>query len=217
MIASFVMTAIDSTHDINESLQYFYRLFPGFCLGNGLLNLTVRSSIKTFGSGIIELKSPYDWTVTGSDLLYLFVGGFIYFLLALFIDFVLNNPKMRETLVKYQNTRACRRTLCEKVQGFVSERSALVRASSSILTSEDIDEDVLRETERLDFEDSDDMMVVKHIKKVYGNGKEAVKDLSFGVPEGECFGFLGTNGAGKTTTMKIITGDILPTQGMEPY
>jgi ABC-type uncharacterized transport system ATPase subunit len=28
----------------------------------------------------------------------------------------------------------------------------------------------------------------------------------YGVPQGQCFGFLGVNGAGKTTTMEILTG-----------
>ena len=32
----------------------------------------------------------------------------------------------------------------------------------------------------------------------------AVRDLSFSVESGGCFGFLGPNGAGKTTAMKII-------------
>lgn len=41
----------------------------------------------------------------------------------------------------------------------------------------------------------------------------AVQDLSFGLKQGECFGFLGINGAGKTTTMKMLTGDIVPTSG----
>merc|ERR1719188_1502844 len=35
----------------------------------------------------------------------------------------------------------------------------------------------------------------------------AVRGISVGVPEGECFGLLGVNGAGKTTTMRMITGD----------
>ena len=43
--------------------------------------------------------------------------------------------------------------------------------------------------------------------------KEAVKDLWFGVPAGQCFGFLGVNGAGKTTTLRMITGDEIPTKG----
>ena len=40
-----------------------------------------------------------------------------------------------------------------------------------------------------------------------------MKNLSYGVLPGECFGFLGINGAGKTTTMKMLTGDYLPSSG----
>lgn len=31
--------------------------------------------------------------------------------------------------------------------------------------------------------------------------------------QGECFGLLGVNGAGKTTTFKMLTGDIIATDG----
>jgi ABC-2 type transport system ATP-binding protein len=41
----------------------------------------------------------------------------------------------------------------------------------------------------------------------------AIKDVSFGVKQGEILGFLGPNGAGKTTTMRIITGFMPPTRG----
>ena len=34
--------------------------------------------------------------------------------------------------------------------------------------------------------------------------KFAVKDFWLGVPEGECFGFLGLNGAGKTTVLAML-------------
>ncbi|ULB11555.1 ribosome-associated ATPase/putative transporter RbbA [Cereibacter azotoformans] len=34
----------------------------------------------------------------------------------------------------------------------------------------------------------------------------AVDDVSFTIPEGEIFGFLGSNGCGKSTTMKMLTG-----------
>lgn len=43
--------------------------------------------------------------------------------------------------------------------------------------------------------------------------KEAVKELSITVYEGEIFGFLGPNGAGKSTTVKMLTGMIFPTNG----
>lgn len=43
--------------------------------------------------------------------------------------------------------------------------------------------------------------------------KQAVKDVSFTVEEGEIVGFLGPNGAGKTTTLKMLSGIIYPTGG----
>jgi ABC-2 type transport system ATP-binding protein len=41
----------------------------------------------------------------------------------------------------------------------------------------------------------------------------AVDSLSFSVPRGEIFGFLGANGAGKTTTIRMLCGLLLPTSG----
>jgi ABC-type multidrug transport system ATPase subunit len=43
--------------------------------------------------------------------------------------------------------------------------------------------------------------------------KVAINNLTFGVPKGECFGFLGINGAGKTTTLGILSGEFPPTSG----
>lgn len=42
---------------------------------------------------------------------------------------------------------------------------------------------------------------------------EAVVDLSFTIPPGECVGFLGPNGAGKTTTLKMLSGLLSPSHG----
>ena len=46
---------------------------------------------------------------------------------------------------------------------------------------------------------------VESLRKVYG-GREVVRNLSFGVRRGECFGILGPNGAGKTTTLRCCLG-----------
>ena len=43
------------------------------------------------------------------------------------------------------------------------------------------------------------------ISKRFGT-VQALDGLSFAVPEGRMFGFLGANGAGKTTTMRIVLG-----------
>ena len=41
----------------------------------------------------------------------------------------------------------------------------------------------------------------------------AVDDVSFRIPKGEIFGFLGSNGCGKTTTMKMLTGLLPASEG----
>ncbi len=43
--------------------------------------------------------------------------------------------------------------------------------------------------------------------------KVAVQNLSFGIPKGECYGFLGINGAGKTTTLSILSAEFPQTSG----
>ena len=45
------------------------------------------------------------------------------------------------------------------------------------------------------------------------NGLCAVDHISFSVQPGEIFGFLGPNGAGKTTTIRMLTGQLRPTDG----
>ena len=44
--------------------------------------------------------------------------------------------------------------------------------------------------------------------------RQAVKDLSFQVPEGSIYGVLGPNGAGKSTTLRMLVG-VLPPSGGE--
>lgn len=43
--------------------------------------------------------------------------------------------------------------------------------------------------------------------------KEAVRNISFEIEQGEIVGFLGPNGAGKTTTLKMLSGILFPTSG----
>ncbi|MDO4484038.1 MAG: ABC transporter ATP-binding protein [Clostridia bacterium] len=56
------------------------------------------------------------------------------------------------------------------------------------------------------------MIELQHVTKRYGS-VEAVKDLSFSVPQGQIVGLLGQNGAGKTTTLNMLTGYCPPTEG----
>ena len=51
-----------------------------------------------------------------------------------------------------------------------------------------------------------------NLTKNFGNGK-GIFDLSFGVQQGEVFGFLGPNGAGKSTTIRHLMGFVKPQSG----
>ncbi|MFN8390365.1 MAG: ABC transporter ATP-binding protein [Bdellovibrionota bacterium] len=55
------------------------------------------------------------------------------------------------------------------------------------------------------------MIEVSNLKKHYGD-VQAVKGISFSIPDGQIVGFLGPNGAGKTTTMRMLT-TFLPASG----
>jgi len=46
---------------------------------------------------------------------------------------------------------------------------------------------------------------IRHLWKQY-DGFTAVKDVSFGIEQGEIFGLLGPNGAGKSTTINMVAG-----------
>lgn len=53
---------------------------------------------------------------------------------------------------------------------------------------------------------------VKNLVVQFGEFK-AVNHITFDVPPGELFGFLGANGAGKTTTIRVLCGLLSPTEG----
>jgi len=57
------------------------------------------------------------------------------------------------------------------------------------------------------------VLSIKGLSKSFGTNK-VIDNISFDVPEGSVFGFIGANGAGKTTTMKMILG-LLPSDSGE--
>ncbi|MGW7259784.1 ABC transporter ATP-binding protein [Streptomyces sp. NPDC054834] len=54
---------------------------------------------------------------------------------------------------------------------------------------------------------------VTDLRRVYGDGFEAVRGISFSVSRGEVFALLGTNGAGKTSTVELLEGLAAPAGG----
>ncbi|KUF75756.1 ABC transporter A family member 1 [Phytophthora nicotianae] len=191
MIVSFVMQVIESTESADKALQFIWRLSPLFCLGRGLLNLTIIEITQTGGAEDDDnniSKDPFALENTGYAIIYLIFDAVLYYAIAVGIDYAMTFPKIK---------------------------SAMSKDPDIPVEHKEIDEDVRDEVDRVLMGGADnDTIKLQNLRKVYRKGeKVAVRDLSFGLKQGECFGFLGINGAGKTTTMKMLTGDIVPTSG----
>uniref|UniRef100_A0A915PU75 ABC transporter domain-containing protein n=1 Tax=Setaria digitata TaxID=48799 RepID=A0A915PU75_9BILA len=75
------------------------------------------------------------------------------------------------------------------------------------------DIDVKKERGRISQKKNTELaLAVRNLNKYYGN-LHAVRNLTFGIEPGECFGLLGVNGAGKTTTFGMLTGLSIPDKG----
>lgn len=60
------------------------------------------------------------------------------------------------------------------------------------------------------------MLKIEHLSVNYG-GIEAVRDISFEVPDGQIITLIGANGAGKSTTLRSIAGLLKPKNGSITY
>jgi ABC-2 type transport system ATP-binding protein len=54
--------------------------------------------------------------------------------------------------------------------------------------------------------------LMEGVRKVF-DGFEALRDVSFGIPQGSLVVLIGPSGAGKTTTVSLLTGNLSPTSG----
>ena len=205
MVASYILGQFYKTQDINEVLMWFYRVFPGFCLGHGLLQIFINNNEVTAamtagmfgGSDDAQDPTMFDWNIAGKDIVYLYVSAVCYTLCVLGYDFLASYP-----------------ALDKKLHDILPGSSDLVEAVQEVASQIQFDEDVNAEAERVASGRADgDVVKLHNLQKVYPGGKMAVKKISVGIPLGECFGLLGINGAGKTSTLKILSGDQLPTAG----
>ncbi|MDR3148938.1 MAG: cell division ATP-binding protein FtsE [Oscillospiraceae bacterium] len=57
------------------------------------------------------------------------------------------------------------------------------------------------------------MIQFTNVFKSYENGTDALRGISFSVEDGEFAFLVGPSGSGKSTIMKLITGEIMPSQG----
>jgi len=193
-IVGFVLIGLPQTQDIAMELRHFFRLFPQFCLGDGLFLLSIRTWL------FIE-NDPFRNEITGYDLAYLGWETVAYFVLVLLFERMMAGSGPLAQRLHLLNTRV------KKYQ-------------PSNIDPAVVDEDVRQEEERVESGNAEnDVIQIHKLHKAFPNPglvpgcKEAVKGLTLGIPRGQCFGLLGINGAGKTTTLTILSGEQPPSAG----
>ncbi|KAM5228805.1 glucosylceramide transporter ABCA12 [Ctenodactylus gundi] len=177
---------------ISETLKRIFLIFPQFCFGYGLIELSQQQSVLDFlkAYGVEYPNETFEMDKLGAMFVALVSQGTMFFLLRLLIN---------EWLIK-------------KFRLFFRKFS-----SSPIMEIANEDEDVRAERLRVESGAAEfDLVQLHRLTKTYQLIHKkiiAVNNISIGIPAGECFGLLGVNGAGKTTIFKMLTGDIIPSSG----
>uniref|UniRef100_A0A1I7SQX2 ABC transporter domain-containing protein n=1 Tax=Bursaphelenchus xylophilus TaxID=6326 RepID=A0A1I7SQX2_BURXY len=171
---------------IREVFHYLtYIVLPAFSLGNGIIQVAIHAGIPNLPEGTV-------FEAIKSIIYCQLAGGLLFWSIICVLE------SKRIALLAHSLHCKIRRSPYQIVDGEVELNE---------------DEDVTRERENVrSKEDNAFALTVREIYKFYGDFC-AVRGLTFGVKQNDCFGLLGVNGAGKTTTFSILTGEMFASAG----
>uniref|UniRef100_K3WSP4 ABC transporter domain-containing protein n=1 Tax=Globisporangium ultimum (strain ATCC 200006 / CBS 805.95 / DAOM BR144) TaxID=431595 RepID=K3WSP4_GLOUD len=214
--SSFTLSSLDRNY-----LRWLFLLFPGYSLNNGIYEIASRkvSRRSLYGSGrwlsatssffgLFEglgkeacrecwdrnvngccIRGVFDVDVGGAPIIYSVLEAVAFTALVFFLE-------NRKLVWRKKNNR------------FAPPRAIPVV---------DEDDDVVAERQWVETTPptGEKSVFIRNLHHQYERprGKIALKNLSLAISKGECFGYLGINGAGKSTTMKVLTGQLAPTDG----
>lgn len=183
--AILIMYLFEEVRPIAKVLRWILRLIPGFCYGNGLMNIGSRSLFSSL-DGKKDLYDIFSFDSAGADILMMGITIPFYLILIYIEEYLETHPKVLERVFK-----------ASKIEQSEYEKD------------DDVEKEALN---ALNTEPEDVQVNVRQVRKVFKRFA-AVEEVSFSVAQQECFALLGVNGAGKTTTFKMLTGEIAPTEG----
>ncbi|XP_061179443.1 phospholipid-transporting ATPase ABCA3-like [Saccostrea echinata] len=214
LMVTFLYPSPD-TRSASETMdKVFMIVLPHFCLGKTFTNIYVRYALrfqcrKSLGPNVTQMFLTKEQCPTDNYLEWDYpgCGRYLCMMSIQWVVFMIFVHLLDSGVIH----RFVNRTLCSTSSG---------TADSDNDSSINPDSDVLEEAMRVHLAQLDDLMktdklIIKNLKKTYGvvDPFHAVKGISVGITEQECFGLLGQNGAGKTTTFKMLTGDVMSSSG----
>ncbi|KAK7198983.1 ATP-binding cassette subfamily A, member 1 [Novymonas esmeraldas] len=182
----FILSLVDATKDASKKLRWPFRLVPSYCVGESIINLAMDRQQAV----LQQPSNPWGMDVVGWPCVFMAIEFPLFLLATLFID----HPRRRMWGQKGSYDRS---------------------APAEVIDGEDSDVEDERKEVYIQEERAvnDDVVRVVDLRKVYTNGKVAVRNLAFSILPDEVFGFLGTNGAGKTTAISMLCQEFIPSSG----
>ncbi|KAK0404670.1 hypothetical protein QR680_017563 [Steinernema hermaphroditum] len=183
-------------------IQYVFLIFPGFALGQGILQLvltTLEGEIAELLGGGGKVTSIFKFPFINANLIALALLGLLSFILTLLIDVL--RHRIRRCQVK--DPLPLEENLHDLDDDVISEKRRVMDAKHSHLSHDILQ--VCGVTKKFPLR-----------KKMLNTSKTivAVDHLCIGLRRGECFGLLGVNGAGKSTTFRMLASLDIPTSGV---
>nr|QUF59426.1 ATP-binding cassette transporter Abca2 [Brachionus angularis] len=229
--SSFLLQVFSFEQDLKfiyELMKTVFLIFPPYCLGRGLIDIAYNdyyNSFYTKTGQISKIKSPFEWEITTRNLVAMTCIGFISWIFTLLLEYEFFKFKWLKLNFKlFKNKYSIINNFNAKKED-LDVKNERLRIENCFDDSNDQfiknDQLILKNLRKIYLKNNNLIYRIKNfilkLKKTNEikakNEFVAVKNLSFGVPKGECFGLLGVNGAGKTTTFKMLTTDLSPTDG----
>ena len=200
-----LLRMLDNVKDIGKIIQYIISLLPSFCFNFGY---------STILNKYMLLMAEYEnWYLLDEHIILekfdLLLGPILY----LAVEFVVYTIIL--ILIETFSYFACGCCISDtRIETAVNDSIVLKEIDLANQESTNIgvtDENGVSNKKEFSVR-------IKNLQKNYWNGlcsssTVAIKNMSFCVENGECFGLLGLNGAGKTTTFKCITQELSPSHG----
>ena len=208
-------------------------IFPQVCLNNGILLFSkFQYHFRTFKDR--EFLDIYTTFSVGIMFLMFVVDFFLF----LFLGFYLNNVLPHDFGIRKPFYFICTsdfwcskrnkndsKKIGEKLEEDLKEKNKdfVVYGSKDDIIQEDND-NLYGNSPNFESEEiyknrtkKDDVLKIRNILKIFGDGKVAVDGVNLNFYKDEIFALLGHNGAGKTTLISMLTGLYEATQGTAMY
>ncbi|XP_058169397.1 phospholipid-transporting ATPase ABCA3-like [Anopheles ziemanni] len=201
----------------NSTLILLLHIIPEFALKHSMHVIYENEKLIVYESRSSKIEADDNKPLS---LVKLYVAPLVVVpILVLILNEVIEHIYRRENISKFKNCSVFCLMFKTKKSCRKSRTSSLAKLQDAAENMDETDsvflKNVQEESNTVDklLENTTNVrdqyaIVVKKLEKEYMDEHKAVKQISFAVKRGECFGLLGMNGAGKTTVFQMLSRNL---------